>query len=216
MNKSHYTFSTEPEFETLLKIANFTDSLGHILLETDSGYSLNEIKAKLTERGPSYFLNMHWLQEDISPKAPLKAAETYVAERLSLLGSPMELIITDPYIFPSARRNDPHDYSQSVVRILDPLLSTAKRLEFVVDPKNVCDEIRDIVANELKERHEGLEIAVTHSDAFHDRFWIADRQNGIILGTSLNKVGNKIFFMDALSSSDVKAVVKEIEALSGA
>lgn len=33
-------------------------------------YSLEEVQAELVENGPSFFLNMMWLEEDISPKEP--------------------------------------------------------------------------------------------------------------------------------------------------
>lgn len=55
------------------------------------------------------------------------------------------------------------------------------------------------------------EVRVVHSSDFHDRFWIADRKRGVIVGTSLNKIGRKVFFVDALSTSDTTDVVAEVE-----
>jgi hypothetical protein len=51
---------------------------------------------------------------------------------------------------------------------------------------------------------------VVRSRSFHDRFWIADRSRGTILGASLNKIGSRIFFIDALSDQDVGAVLSEL------
>lgn len=51
---------------------------------------------------------------------------------------------------------------------------------------------------------------MTWSKNFHDRFWIADRERGLIIGSSLNKIGSKIFLIDRLSEADVAAIVAEI------
>lgn len=45
--------------------------------------------------------------------------------------------------------------------------------------------------------------------------WIADGERGLIIGASLNKIGGKIFFVDELSRSDVKAVLDEVDEIVG-
>lgn len=54
---------------------------------------------------------------------------------------------------------------------------------------------------------------MVESNDFHDRFWIADRARGLVIGTSLNKIGSRIFFVDQLSGSDVKAVLAEADPI---
>jgi hypothetical protein len=86
-------------------------------------------------------------------------------------------------------------------------------LLFVADKKVSCPAVQDEVTMALTAAVPNLKIRTTHSGDFHDRFWIADRTRGVILGTSLNKIGSKIFFIDRPTSSDVTAVLNEIELL---
>lgn len=52
------------------------------------------------------------------------------------------------------------------------------------------------------------------SNDFHDRFWIADHARGIVVGTSLNQIGSKIFLVDELSKRDINAILDEPKALA--
>ena len=53
------------------------------------------------------------------------------------------------------------------------------------------------------------------SKNFYDRFWITDRSRGVIMRTSLYKIDRKFFFTDALSDSDVAAVLREADTPVG-
>ena len=45
-------------------------------------YSLEEVQERLVEEGPGSFVNMTWLQEDISPKEPPNTAEQRMSDRM--------------------------------------------------------------------------------------------------------------------------------------
>jgi len=42
--------------------------LGYRMLFRRADYSLEEVQEQFVDRGPGSFLNLTWLQEDISPK----------------------------------------------------------------------------------------------------------------------------------------------------
>lgn len=51
------------------------------------------------------------------------------------------------------------------------------------------------------------------SDDFHDRFWIADRARGVVVGASLDGLGSKLFFIDELKRSDASSIMEELAIL---
>ena len=71
------------------------------------------------------------------------------------------------------------------------------------------------VLEPLHARARDLDIRIIESNDFHDRFWIADRERGLIIGTSLNQIGTRKFFVDELSQSDVAAVLAEEDTIIG-
>ena len=207
-----FKFDPAPLHDDVLRVADLAESLGYRFLFRPAEYSLEEVQARLREEGPSAFLRIVRVQEDISPKAPLPTAEQFLVERLKKLDPQTELIITDPYFFTHSRRHDADEYAASVARIVTPLLGENVRLKLVIDPNASHDIVRGAVEGALCAKVSGLTIEVIESRDFHDRFWIADRERGVIIGTSLNKLGGKIYFSDALSDSDVVAVLDALES----
>lgn len=198
-----------------LELFSRAKELGYRMLLRRADYSLEEIQQRLVEEGPTAFLKMTWLQHDISPIEPPKTAEQRMSDRMTKLGPVDDLIITDPYLFTSSRKRDSHDYAASVVRMIAPALVKGLRLTAIVSPLQNDDTVRTAVLDQLHARDQDLDITVVESHDFHDRFWIADRVRGLIVGTSLNKIGSRIFFVDELSKSDVAAVLAEVDEIIG-
>lgn len=207
-----YGFVPNLTYSDLMRIASFAETLGYDTKIRDLGYTLEEVQKRLREDGPSAFLRLKRIQEDVSPKAPAKQAIQYVAERLDRLAPQDELLITDPYLFSSSARKDIEAYSQSVADLIAPLLANSAKLIAIVDKDASHREVRDAVLDRLAAARDVTDIRVVESKDFHDRFWIADRCRGVIMGTSLYKIGRKIFFMDTLSESDIAAVLAEADA----
>lgn len=207
-----YGFVPNLTYSDLMRIASFAETLGYDTKIRDLGYTLEEVQKRLREDGPSAFLRLKRIQEDVSPKAPAKQAIQYVAERLDRLAPQDELLITDPYLFSSSARKDIEAYSQSVADLIAPLLANSAKLIAIVDKDASHREVRDAVLDRLAAACDVTDIRVVESKDFHDRFWIADRCRGVIMGTSLYKIGRKIFFMDTLSESDIAAVLAEADA----
>lgn len=208
-----FRFDPDPLHTDLLILTNRAEELGYRLLIRDPGFTLTEVQHRLREDGPSAFLEVVQIQEDIFSSSSLPSAEEFVIQRLLRLKPESELIIADPYMFTSSRKNDADIYAASVAKIITPLLSDGTSLHFVADERNSCQAVHDEVTTALTSEVANLKIRTTYSRDFHDRFWIADRTRGVILGTSLNKIGSKIFFIDKLSSRDVTAVLQEVDLL---
>lgn len=198
-----------------LKLSSSAQELGYRMLFRRADYSIEQIQQQLVERGPGSFLNMVWLQEDISPKAPAPTAEQRLAARMRKLAPSDELIITDPYLFTGSRKHDSQEYADSVVRMMEPALTPGLRITALVSSLGNNSIVRAAVLDGLRARVPNLDIKVVEADDFHDRFWIADGERGLIIGASLNKIGGKIFFVDELSRSDVKAVLDEVDEIVG-
>lgn len=211
--RNAFRFDPEPLHEHALSLADCAEKLGYRLLTLDMGYTLTEIQRQLREEGPAAFLRRVQVQEDISPVAPEPSTAEFVLQRLLRLAPASELIITDPYMFTSTRTKDASVYAALVERIIAPILAEGASLHFVTDARVSAPVVQAEVTAALKAVVPDLKIRTSHSGDFHDRFWIADRTRGVILGTSLNKIGNKIFFIDSLASSDVTAVLTELEQL---
>ena len=197
--------------EDALVLVSHAEELGYEMLFRRADYSLEEIQARLGEKGPSAFLDLTWAQEDISPKESPLTAEQRMAQRLRTLAPSAELIITDPYLFTRSRRKDSEDYATSLGNMLAPTLSEGLRITAIVDPSQNDPRVQSAVAAALRSRAKDLTITVIESGDFHDRFWIADRTRGLVIGTSLNKIGRRIFFVDELSEADVAAVLDEVD-----
>ncbi|MBF0671784.1 MAG: hypothetical protein IR160_04275 [Salinibacterium sp.] len=205
-----FAFEPNPRPEDVIVVGDRAKELGYRLVFREAGSSLEGVKTVLREVGPSAFLNDESLQHDVSPKAPTPVVEQFLSERLVRLAPESELIITDPYMFTKSRRNDAVVYAASVAGLIAPLLSDGVVLTVVVDPAVSDSAVEVAVRQALIAKSPSLVTNVVHSSDFHDRFWIADRTRGTILGTSLNKIGGKIFFVDALDEHDVEAVVAEL------
>lgn len=184
-----YGFVPNLTYSDLMRIASFAETLGYDTKIRDLGYTLEEVQKRLREDGPSAFLRLKRIQEDVSPKAPAKQAIQYVAERLDRLAPQHELLITDPYLFSSSARKDIEAYSQSVADLIAPLLANSAKLIAIVDKDASHREVRDAVLDRLAAARDVTDIRVVESKDFHDRFWIADRCRGVIMGTSLYKIG---------------------------
>ncbi|NTW41675.1 MAG: hypothetical protein HGA44_17655 [Cellulomonadaceae bacterium] len=212
--KNFYAIRPAPTYGMLFAVDSLLSRYGLELAFADPGYALGEIRRRLWQHGPSYFLGMRALQEDVfGPRDQLLDVHEAVMNRLQSLRPARELVITDPYIFTSSRKRDAGAYAADAAAHIRAALGGADPsiLRFVAAYRSSDEEVREALALELGVK--GNDLRVTWSEDFHDRFWIADGERGIIVGASLNKIGSKIFFVDTLSDADVAAVVNEVDAL---
>lgn len=200
------------KYEDLRTIYKHIENLGYELKTLNRGYSLEEVQEKLLTEGPSAFLRLTRLQEDILPKAPPKKAWQSVAERLALLGPAKDLTIVDPFLFSETMKaHQIPQYSQQLAALIGPILTSNASITCVVDKLNK-DVLRATEAQLALSRPD-VSISAKQTNHFHDRFWIADRSKGVVVGTSLTGIGKRVCFIDALSATDVGSVVDELGGL---
>lgn len=136
-----------------------------------------------------------------------------MADRMQKLSPINDLIITDPYLFTRSRTKDSEVYATSLGNMIAPALAKGQHITAIVKPSENDAKVRAAVEAELHARVQDLTISVVESDDFHDRFWIADRARGLVIGTSLNKIGRRIFFVDELSDTDVATILVEVDLI---
>ncbi len=195
-----------------MRINSLAEELGYRMPMLDKGYSLEQVQDKLRAEGPSAFLRIMRLQEDISPKASPKTAQEFVAERLNRIGPTSDLIIVDPYLFPQTPSLGIKAYAKYVAQLIAPLL-TPKAVVTCVVNKQTGTQVVEAVRQELGLLKPGMTLSLIQTEDFHDRFWIANRSEGVVVGASLNNLGKRIFFIDSLTASDVGSVMDELAAI---
>lgn len=208
-----FQFDPPLKDEDAFELDEHARKLGYRMYFQPGDYSIERIQKQLLERGPSSFLNVVRLREDISAKEPPATAEQRMATRFQRLAPESELLITDPYLFTSGRKGDSEEYAASVMNMISPALSTGIRLTAIVSHAGNHPTVREAVLAQLETLGLDLDVTVIQAEHFHDRFWIADRSRGLIVGASLNKIGSRIFFVDELNEEDVAAVLAEVDAI---
>jgi hypothetical protein len=113
-----------------------------------------------------------------------------------------KLIILDPYIFsgPSARAAD------IASDLEEALFSRRKSIESVHivysdKPGDRTGAVRDAVLS-MFQKHKTF-VSEVRSSTLHDRVWIFDRTSALVVGTSLNGIGNRLAFILPLPSEDL-------------
>lgn len=192
-----------PTYADLLKINAFVNELGYKLPFSMKQFSMEDVQAKLRAEGPRAFLKVVRIQEDLSPKAPLATARQLVADRLARPAPAEELVIVDPYLFPSAPRLGVVKYGEFLAELISPLLASRATVKCVVNSRSSSVVEEAARAHLLKLNSEAV-MVVHQTEDFHDRFWLADRTRGVVVGASLNGLGDRIFFLDDLARSDLK------------
>lgn len=209
---STFEIRPHPKYDDLMKIHEFITGLGYQFPFSNKRYSLLDVQQKLRVDGPKAFLGQIQISEDISPKSHPSTAEKFLAERLTKLGPADDLIIIDPYLFPSSPRQGEEAYSDFLINLILPIVRDGARIRCVGN-KSSNPRILELVREGLAERLPGSSFIYCKSENFHDRFWVADESRGVVVGTSLNGLGSKLFFFDSLRESDVRIVLEEFSKL---
>lgn len=117
------------------------------------------------------------------------------------------LIIVDPYIFSGSS-----DKAEAITNEFKKAVRAAgkyiKRIHFIYDPEpsNTTNAIRSSIKQMLKD--ESIQISEVQSNILHDRIWISDRQQAVVVGTSLNGIGGRVSFILPLPDEDLSALLK--------
>jgi len=215
--ENQFILRPSPTHQDVLQLSHAADELGYRLLfaRRPLSFTLEQVQSTLADRGPSAFMQMMVAREDISPKAPPRDAEEFLKARVAKLEPEHELIIVDPYLFTKTRRKDAAEYAETVARLITPLLTSPVVVRMIASAKTSDPEVEEAVRARLTAVSSGSRLVIAYSEDFHDRFWIADRHRGLVVGTSLNGIGSKIFLVDELRSADVVSVLEAVASLLG-
>lgn len=150
--------------------------------------------------GFSSLFNFTLAQEDITtPDMQIDEIEDVIRKFICKLSGAKNLIIIDPYFFAASPKND---VSKLFSRLLSPIADNLEEICFVTNGKKL--EAKTAILSVLNSKIKFHEVT-THE--FHDRYWIdPDNHKGIVMGTSLNGIGNKIALIDSLKEFDVKDI----------
>jgi len=161
-----------------------------------------EFLEHIAEHGLSSLFEFNTVMEDItSPSMSINEIEKVVAAFVAKLQGARKLIIIDPYFFSKSSKTD---VAQLFSRLLSQASSNLEEICFITNGRK--NEAKTDILSVI-----GQAITVHHvtTDEFHDRYWIdPDANKGIIMGTSLNGLGNKISLIDHIRADDVAEIVK--------
>lgn len=190
-------------------LSGFEVSLANQLSHLIHEYK-HEIAEYIFNIGYSNFLSMGVLNEDVITKGTPVAEIYLVLEKyLDKLGIDNELIIVDPFFFAPTRVAN---YDVFVANVLDKYLAGMNTLIFITGSR-VDPALKSAVEARLLAKNSALNIIHNTSNDYHDRYWISGaREKGVLMGTSLNGLGNKLALIDRLNTSDVREIVKALIA----
>lgn len=174
----------------------------------------DEIVDYLIEHGYSSLVSTEPLLEHIVAKGtPDNKIIPIVQKYLDRIGVDKELIIIDPYFYATRPKNP--NYVAVLGQILEKYLSTIENLIIVTSSYKIDFTIKNQIESTLKLKKSNLNIIHKENDDFHDRYWISGaREKGIVMGTSLNSLGNKFALLDRLNKNDIDDIIEELKSSS--
>jgi hypothetical protein len=164
----------------------------------------SELKRLVEEKGVSYVWQLVRLQEALLARTQdTPALVTLLSSMLSRLAPTQDFVIVDRFLLP---KSNSADYLQTLVSLIEAISRTVCHLILVTSRNYNTQLLSDLTAQVSLP---GSKCLITHrlSDTFHDRFWIADRQRGLFIGTSLNGIGLRYALADYMSANDVRDIV---------
>ena len=143
-----------------------------------------------------------------TPQAIAIARATGLKEIRDFTRDARKLMIVDPYAFggPSdtASVDEYVDHFCHVARLDGGCLSA---LHVIFDStKGQTKSIRKSISARAKEA--GVRFTESDTNVIHDRVWIADRERGLVVGTSFGGLGQRSAFLLDLPTADLKHVLE--------
>lgn len=115
------------------------------------------------------------------------------------------LTIIDGHIFSKSKRTKFSDTKRIISDVLEPFKNKIRFLDVITSSQDFQEKYYNTLSNYLNY----LTLTVSTNSDFHDRFWIVDERQAFIVGTSINGIGNKHFFIqdDFLSYNDTQTLL---------
>lgn len=201
----------EENFNLLDYEFTYADDFTTVILSNQS-----EIIDYIIKEGFSEFVSVGAVNEDL-----IRAGETdnkvtnVMIKYLAKIGLDNELIIVDPYFYAPRPKNP--NYISVLTDVLRGFLPTLTELIVISLPNTakrtlIDATIKTNIETSLKTINPSLNISSLTSDNYHDRFWISNnREKGILVGSSLNSLGNKYALIDRLNITDVREIITSLK-----
>jgi hypothetical protein len=140
----------------------------------------------------------------MSPTMSVDDIKRVVLKFVSTLVGASHLSVIDPYFYAkSSKISTPAIFSD----LISEISTTLEKITFVTNGRRNETKVDIHAAVSLLNNRTKISDYVT--DEFHDRFWIDPARNiGLVMGTSLNGLGNKIALVDKLAPDDVNEIVR--------
>lgn len=200
-----YLIEPSPDGDYLIDLAQKLSGDGFSLSYTDKEILLmTEIKQVLLEKGATSILSQQLLTEEVLPDStPRNAVLDTLKFKLNRCNPINSLHIIDPYLYPS---NYDQDYLNDFVSIFQGAIKACGYLN-ICTLQNRNTNLEQQIESQIQSINPNISINKKYSNVFHDRFWIADEERGVFVGTSLNGVGRRYAVIDYLQEEDAKEIV---------
>lgn len=146
------------------------------------------------------------ITEDVIKPSDISDTASFMMDQLlGLESTGKTIIITDNYLFP---QNYDFTYENDLKKVLCFL--KAKEIRYYGNQNLLNNNFFQKIKQILKSV--GTEITFYNISDFHDRFWInKDTLDGLVFGTSLNGIGRKLCYFDAITRDDAKTIIQYLE-----
>jgi hypothetical protein len=159
----------------------------------------------IKEHGLSSLLNYTiYMDSILSRSMEIDDTKDIIFAHLSKLDGAERLIIIDPYLYGKPNKSNKINVAELFSELISKTSKNLKELFIITNGK--CESERDSIISCLDKK---IIINEIPNEGFHDRFWIdPDANKGVVMGTSLNGIGNKIALIDYLRKEDVAEIVR--------
>lgn len=198
--------------EEIFELAEFAKRLGKkvSIPPSDNSRFRDRMKTFIIEHGPTKAVGWGQMNEEVLPDStPRSTLIEMMRLKLYLCAPAQSFLVVDPYLFPSTPDSS---YLSDLLLLLEPVVKLVSDLT-VVTKASHNSSLRQSVQTSLLALNTSLTITVKETDAFHDRFWIADGRKGIFVGTSLNGLGKRYALLDFLNEDDAQHITTRVGSL---
>lgn len=175
---------------------------------------LNEIKQKIesTSRSTCKFSKENEAMIQLlvpSTFSERKARDSGLKEIRDFTWGAKELIIIDPYLFSGATK-DAESYLNDFKRSSRIDGNSLRKLHIIYNSKYPLTQSIKRGIKRLAEQND-CTISSIGTDLIHDRIWIKDKNNAIVVGTSFGTLGKRVCFILELPKHDLESLLKMIK-----
>lgn len=128
---------------------------------------------------------------------------------LAALKATDELLIIDSYFFPE--KIEEEEYLIMLENMFKAVIPDIKYFKVIAKPR-INTALKNQFFDRLKSINPSIQTEVIESNAFHDRFMLADGQRGAFIGTSLNGIGRKYALIDYMRDEDAQEIYAAYQA----